>query len=222
MSETQGSAATRPRLSPIRLLIAGVLLVSITGTVVFLFFVITAYTNSPIQISSDFGTVLTPPDAPDNFTLTDTSGSEFQLSDLEGNYTVMSFGYTHCPDVCPVTLTAYKRVKQELADAADNVNFVFVSVDGERDTPELLNRYIQRFDPAFIALTTDNDEVMQAVADDFNVFYEKRELQGTQAGYLVDHTASLFLLNPQGEVIVLYPFGTPPVDIATDILGLLS
>jgi protein SCO1/2 len=173
-------------------------------------------------LTGDFGTVLAPPQQVDNFTLTDTSGNPLPLGDLEGNYTLLSFGYTHCPDVCPLTLTEYRRVKRDLGDMAENVNFVFVSVDGERDTPELLNRYLGRFDPAFIGLTTDDDSLMQTIASDFNVFYEKREIEGTQAGYMVDHTASLFLLNPRGEVIVLYPFGTPPVDIAADIRALVS
>lgn len=150
--------------------------------------------------------------------LESTMGDEFTLNDLRGSYTLVSFGYTHCPDVCPVTLTEFMRVKRELTDAQQQrVQFAFISVDGARDTPELLTRYLQRFDETFIGVSTPDDDVMQQVADGFNVFYEMREVPGTQAAYLVDHTATIFLLDRRGNVVNLYPFGTPPVEIAEDI-----
>ncbi|MEO0565563.1 MAG: SCO family protein [Chloroflexota bacterium] len=177
--------------------------------------------GQPPAIESISGTVLTPPQQLAEFTLTGTDGTPVTLNDLRGSYTILSFGYTHCPDVCPLTLTEYKRVQRELGESADAVDFVFISVDGERDTPEFLGRYLDRFDAGFIGLTTDDDATMRAIADDFNIYYEKRQVEGTASNYLVDHTASTFLINPDGEVIVVYPFGTPPVNIATDIAGLL-
>jgi len=175
----------------------------------------------PPTITSQQGTVLDPPRPIGEFALTGTDGDPITQDVLLGNYTLMSFGYTHCPDVCPLTLTEFKRVKRELGDAAERVNFVFVSVDGERDTPDLLGRYLERFDPAFVGMTTTDEAALNTVTDMFNVFYERREVEGTQASYLVDHTASLFLLDPRGRLIVLYSFGTPPVDIAADIQALL-
>lgn len=164
-----------------------------------------------------------PPKAVNEFTLTGTDGEPFTLDDLRGRYTLIAFGYTHCPDVCPLTLTEFKRVKRELsAEQAAQVNFAFVSVDGERDTPDLLANYLSRFDPAFIGITTTNDRLMQETADAFGVYYEKRVIEGTQAAYLVDHTASSFLLNPDGAIIKVYGFGTPPVEIAADLSGKIS
>ncbi len=150
-------------------------------------------------------------------------GDPVRLADLQGRYTLLSFGYTHCPDVCPLTLTEYRRVKRDLSEGeVDQVQFAFVSVDGERDTPDLLDQYLERFDPAFIGITTADDAVMRQVADGFNVYYEKRQLEGTQASYLVDHTATMFLLAPSGHVAATYPFGTAPQDIAADISSRLS
>jgi protein SCO1/2 len=210
----------QPQVSPIRLILGGiVLLVMVAGVLGVL--VLLAPRSYAVQLSTGKATVLTPPQPLADFTLTGTDGAAIGLDDLRGKYTLMSFGYTHCPDVCPMTLTEYKRVKRELGDQSDEVNFVFVSVDGERDTPDLLGRYLGRFDPDFIGMTTDDDAHMREIADMFNVFYERRTLENTQAAYIVDHTASTFLINPRGEIIALYPFGTPPVDIATDIANLL-
>ena len=210
----------RPQIHPLRLILGGVvLLIMIAGILGVL--VMVSPRTQVIQLSTGAGTALNPPQTLADFTLTGTDGEPFGLENLRGQYTLLSFGYTHCPDVCPLTLTEYKRVQRELGEKANDVNFVFISVDGERDTPDLLGRYLARFDPAFIGMTTDNDAIMREVADDFNIFYERRTFENSQATYLVDHTASLFLLNPRGQIVALYPFGTPPVDIANDLAGLL-
>jgi protein SCO1/2 len=210
----------RRSISPLRLILAGAVLLGMVGgllTALFLF----GPGARTLELPTGSATVLNPPQQLEPFMLTGTDGEPTGLETIRGNYTLLSFGYTHCPDVCPLTLTEYRRVKRELGEASADVNFVFISVDGERDSPDLLGRYLERFDPAFIGMTTTDETLLKAVTSDFNVFYERRVVGGTAASYLVDHTATTFLLNPRGQVIALYPFGTPPVDIAADIASLL-
>ncbi len=193
-------------------------LILISSGVAFLMAVVVIFALNSLQTrrTSSAPTITIPRDVR-QIELVRDGGAPFQLADLRGSYTLLSFGYTHCPDVCPLTLTEYRRVKRDLSDnEAQQVQFAFISVDGERDTPELLDQYLERFDPAFIGITAD-DATMRQVADAFNVYYEMRQLEGTQASYLVDHTATLFLLAPNGNVVQTYPFGTSPQAIAADI-----
>lgn len=210
------SQTTKTRnVNPLRIVFGiALMLVMMAG------FALGIYILTNLQASDEIG--FTVPRAVKNIELDGSNGNPLTIGDLRGNYTLISFGYTHCPDVCPLTLTEYRRVKRELTESErEQVQFVFVSVDGERDTPELLNRYLSRFDEAFIGMTTADNDLMQQFADGFNVFYAKREVEGTQAAYLVDHTATLFLLNSSGNVVNLYPFGTPATEIAQDIAGRL-
>lgn len=210
----------RLQINPLRLILGGVFLLVMIAAVLGGLLLLAPRVQS-VELASGQGTVLNPPQQLAAFTLTGTDGQPTGLDDLRGKYTLLSFGYTHCPDVCPLTLTEYKRVKRELGAQAGAVNFVFVSVDGARDTPDLLGRYLERFDPAFIGMTTADDGHMREIADMFNIYYERRTFENTQATYLVDHTASLFLINPRGQIVALYPFGTPPVSIARDLAGLI-
>ena len=202
-----------------RIIIAAVLMLITTG--VFLGGLIWATQRTNTNFVSAAGTVLTPPDRVRDTTLTNTSNEPMSIGDLNGKYTLLSFGYTHCPDVCPLTLSEFRRVKRELSeDEAEQVNFALISVDGARDTPDLLDRYLERFDPAFIGLTTTDDAALDQLKEDFNLYVEKRVVEGTQASYLMDHTATSFLLNPRGEIIIVYPFGASPVAIAQDLKNL--
>ncbi|GAB4518869.1 MAG: SCO family protein [Anaerolineae bacterium] len=158
-------------------------------------------------------TVLNPPRELTDFTLTSDSGEPLSLSDLEGQYVLTYFGYTRCPDACPMTLLDFKRVKSALGAEAEGVTFLFVSVDGERDTPELIDRYLERYDPAFIGMS-GTDDVLLGIRDEYGLFYERRE---TENGYLVDHTASSFLIDPQGRLVRVYSFTADPAVIAQDL-----
>ncbi len=100
-------------------------------------------------------TPVDPPKALTDFTLPDDKGDALTFSSLQGKYTLMFFGYTHCPDYCPTTLAHWTLIKTALGSDADKLNFVFISVDGERDTPEVMQRYLSRFDDSFIGLTGD-------------------------------------------------------------------
>lgn len=156
--------------------------------------------------------------APD-FTLTGADGQPVSLSGFRGQVVVLYFGYTFCPDVCPTTLTDMKQVMQLLGKQADDVQFIMVSVDPERDTPEKLAEYVTYFDPRFIGLTGTHDEIL-AAATPFGVIFQKHE--GTAAtGYLVDHTASLNVIDQEGRMRLLFPFDADPKDIAGDLEYLL-
>jgi protein SCO1/2 len=133
----------------------------------------------------------------------------------------MFFGYTSCPDVCPTTLAEAKRVLEGLGDDADRVTFLFITVDPERDTPEVLGTYVTAFHPAIVGLTgAPND--LATVRQDYGVFAEKEVLEGSAAGYIVNHTARVFLVDAEGRLRLSYSFGTPSGDVLEDIRHLLG
>lgn len=167
------------------------------------------------------GTVLDPPKEIGDFTLTSQTGDPLSLSDLRGKAVLLFFGYTNCPDVCPTTLSEFKQVKRELGDAADRVAFVFASVDGERDTPERLAAYVGAFDPDFIGLTGD-EATLREIGRDYGLFFQRSSYDDTQADYLVDHTASSFVVGPEGRLRIVYPYATDPAIIAEGIVALLD
>jgi protein SCO1/2 len=166
------------------------------------------------------GTILDPPRELADFTLTSHTGEPFRLSDLSGKAAVLFFGYTFCPDVCPITLSDFKLVKRELGEDAANVAFVFISVDGERDTPERLAMYVGAFDPDFIGLTGD-EPTLRTIARDYGVFFQREVYENTEADYLVSHTASSFVVDPDGRLRIVYPYDTDPVIIAQGIQNML-
>lgn len=172
------------------------------------------------DINVPMGTRLNPPLVLTDFTLTTHSNTSLSLSDLQGRVVLLYFGYTFCPDVCPATLADLVHVKRDLGDAAQNVAFIFVSVDGERDTPEVLARYMQSFDSSFIGLQGD-ERTLRRIGSEYGLLYERRNIAGTSAEYLVDHTASIYLIDTEGRLNVIYPFGTPPETISADIRELL-
>jgi protein SCO1/2 len=160
-----------------------------------------------------------PTTAPD-VTLPSSTGQPVSLSDFRDKLVLLYFGYTFCPDVCPTTLTAVNKALEAMGDKADDVQVVMVSVDPERDTPEVLANYLSNFNPNFIGLSGTPDEIASA-ATPFGVFYEKHE--GSAAtGYLVDHTASVMVLDREGRLRLVIPFETPPEDIAADLKQLLK
>lgn len=166
------------------------------------------------------GTVLDPPRAVADFTLTDQAGQPFHLSDLAGKPALLFFGYTNCPDVCPTTLAEFKRVKALLGDDAAKVAFVFVSVDGARDTPERLAAYVGAFDPDFIGLTGD-EATLRRIGQDYGLFFQRTDY-GSDDNYLVDHTASSFVIGPEGKLRVVIPYATEPAAIVARLRPLLD
>lgn len=138
-----------------------------------------AFKNLDITGSKSFGT---------DFSLTDHTGKRRTLEDFRGKVVVMFFGYTHCPDVCPTTLAELRAVMDTLGKDADRVQVLFVTVDPERDTQDLLAKYVPAFDPRFIGLRPANETELKKVASDFKVFYSK--VPGSSPdNYTMDHTA---------------------------------
>ncbi len=165
------------------------------------------------------GTELEPPNPAPALDLTDQSGQPFSLDQLEGKAVLLFFGFTNCPDVCPLTLSDFGAVRAELGEQAEDVAVVFVTVDPARDTPERMAEYLQFFDASYIGLT-GTDEQIAAAAQGYGVYYQAQESDST-LGYLVDHTAGSFVIDPDGNYRLLYAYGTDPAIIAEDVRHLL-
>ncbi|MGD2076760.1 MAG: SCO family protein [Chloroflexota bacterium] len=166
------------------------------------------------------GILLPAPEPVSDFTLTTHRGQKAQLSDLRGQIAVLYFGYTYCPDVCPTTLATLSEAVSQLKPAEkEQVQVVMVTVDPARDTVDVLADYLTHFDPAFLGLTGSEEEIALA-AEALGIYHQKGE--GSPAsGYLVDHTATVSVLDKEGRLRLLFPFGTPAEDIAADLQQLL-
>ncbi len=157
--------------------------------------------------------------APD-FTLTNADGQEVQLSDFQDKIVLLYFGYTFCPDVCPSSLSDLKLVQNKLDESGEKIQVIMVTIDPERDTPEKIAEYVAHFHPTFIGLSGTKEEI-DAAGEGYGVYYERHE--GTAAtGYLVDHTARIFVIEPGGTYRLSFGFGTPVDDIVSDLRLLLK
>lgn len=152
--------------------------------------------------------------------LTDTTGKVRTLADFRGKVVAVFFGYTFCPDVCPTTLGEMKSVLARLGDDAKKVQIIFVTVDPERDTPELLAKYVTAFDPGFLGLYGDREATAEA-AKSFRVFYEKVPGSSPKT-YSINHTAGTYLIDPQGRLRLFVRYGQDVDAIAGDIRLLLQ
>jgi protein SCO1/2 len=152
--------------------------------------------------------------------LTDPDGRVRTLADFKGKVVVVFFGFTQCPDVCPSTLAELAQVKQSLGPDGERLQGVFVTVDPERDTPELLKAYVTTFDPAFVGLRGDAAQTA-ATAKEFKVYYAK--VPGKSPGsYSIDHTAGSYVFDPQGRVRLFVRYGTGAQALASDLQKLLA
>lgn len=148
-----------------------------------------------------------------DFNLTQHQGSAFTLAHLKGKWSFIFFGYTHCPDICPVTLTLLHQVKQKLVahpEYIDDTQYIFVSVDGQRDTPEKLAKYVNYFDPQLIGASGTEQQV-NALTRQLGIVYI-RQPETTAGQYFIDHSATIVLINPQGEIAEQF---TAPHAVAT-------
>jgi protein SCO1/2 len=148
--------------------------------------------------------------------LTRADGTSFQLSKMRGEIVLLFFGYTSCPDICPTTLAELNQALEKLdQDDADRVQVVFITVDPERDTPERTQVYVNNFNPEFIGLSGDESELIK-VWDDYGVFREIDE-GSSAAGYLVNHTARVSLIDGNGNIRISFPFDMGVEDIVHDL-----
>jgi protein SCO1/2 len=181
------------------------------------------YLDLQEQTLKDGGvTAITPPRSVEDFTLTSHDGQPFVLSEHRGKAIVLFFGYTHCPDVCPLTLHEMARTQSALGPLAESVEFLFISVDGERDTPEWLQTYLgTRGVDTFITGLTGTEGEIRVIGADYGLYFSRNTETSSQAAYLVDHTASSFLIDPDGRLSAIMRFGTEPDTIVDAIKAVL-
>jgi protein SCO1/2 len=172
-------------------------------------------------IAQSGGMVVSNPRQIPDYALVDMDGKPFKLSQLKGRSVLIFFGYTFCPDVCPLTLAELKQIKALLGPQAADVAVLYVSVDPERDTPEVLKRYIGAFDPEFLAATGDI-ETLRRFATEFGAAFEKQKPAGTSASYLVAHTSFTYLLDRDGRWRMTFAFKTPVDAVARDTLRIVQ
>jgi len=151
--------------------------------------------------------------------LTDFNGQARKLADFRGKAVVVFFGYTHCPDVCPTTMSELASAMKKLGAEADKVQVLFVTADPERDTPEILKQYVTAFDPRFLGLRGTSEQTAQA-GKDFKVLIQKNP--GNTANYTVDHSSGTYLYDPQGRLRVYVSYGQGADVFAHDIAALLK
>jgi protein SCO1/2 len=153
--------------------------------------------------------------------LTDAEGRAFDLAAQRGKLTFVYFGYTHCPDACPTTLTDWARARKLLGDKAQAVHFVFVSVDPERDTPEIAQRYARQFDSTFTGLVATTAQ-LESVKNVWGFAVERDEMPGMKMGeYGVSHPAGVYFVDGDGKLKFVFAPGSKPDEIASDLKRLL-
>ncbi len=141
------------------------------------------------------------------FELVDHHGNRFTQDDLKGKYTLLYFGYTHCPDVCPMGLTVIAETLALLGEKRKDFRVVMVTVDPERDTPQVLKEYMENFGPEFIGLTGTPEQI-RTMARHWRAFY--RKTPEDDGGYEMDHSAIIFLLDKQGKYLKHFSYNTTP------------
>lgn len=155
-----------------------------------------------------------------DFRLPDARGQERSLQEFRGKVVVVFFGFTQCPDVCPTALNDLAEVKRQLGTSGDKVQGVFITVDPQRDTPEVLQAYMASFDPSFVALRGTPEQLAQVVQE-FKVYFKK--VEGQQAGaYTMDHTAASFVYDTQGRLRLYVRANAGPKVLLEDLRLLLK
>ncbi len=183
-------------------------------------FLAVAAATTGCKPASFHGTAYDPPEHAPGVVLQEASGARFSLADQKGKVVLLFFGYTHCPDICPTTLSDWKRVKTQLGRDTTRVRFVFISVDPSRDDPATVGQYVSQFDPGFIGATADSATIAN-IEHAFHVT-STREASGSANGYAVAHASQTFVVDKFGDLRLVYSFGMPIADVVSDIRLLLK
>ncbi len=154
-----------------------------------------------------------------SLTLTDHNGQRRTLEDFQGKVVTLFFGFTHCPDVCPTTLGEMAAVMKELGGDAGRVQVLFVTVDPDRDTADVLKRYVPAFHPSFLGLTGSTEDIART-AREFKIFYQRQSLPG--GAYTMDHSAGTYILDAQGRLRLFASYGAGAPALLHDIRLLLQ
>ena len=149
------------------------------------------------------------------FELVDQNGKPFTQDDLKGKYSLIYFGYTFCPDVCPTELQAMSSALELLGPLAKKIRPVMISVDPDRDKPEVLKEYLTNFYPGFVGLTGTPEQVRKA-ARAYRAYYKKVDEKGSSE-YLMDHSSIVYFMDPEGRYLKHFAYGTPPEKMADGI-----
>ncbi|MEK6751052.1 MAG: SCO family protein [Chloroflexota bacterium] len=166
------------------------------------------------------GTIIQSPESSFDFTLTSVNG-DVSLSDFRGKYVLIYFGYIFCPDICPATLANVGQALRSMSGSqAEDVQLLMISLDPERDTPEKLAEYVAHFHPSFIGVTGSQEQLAE-VTSLYGIFYEKH-VGSAASGYLIDHTATLLVIDREGYLKLVFPFGVTSKDIADDLKYMLK
>jgi protein SCO1 len=172
------------------------------------------------------GTQIVPPAAAFDITGVDGEGTPFRLSEHQGEYTLVNFGYTFCPDICPLTLSDlarfYRELEEQNAALAAQVNVVFVSVDPERDTPEVLDAYTNAFHESFYGIHVADEATLEAIKEGYRVTSSKRPAAGNADHYFVDHSTGIYVVDRDGNIPLFFSYDTEPAQILADMTYLLQ
>jgi protein SCO1/2 len=166
------------------------------------------------------GSVLDPPASAADFILTDQNGQPFTLSQQHGKVALVYFGYTHCPDECPLTMTTFARVRAALGDKADSVRFIFITVDPDRDTRDQIRSYLAKFDPTIIGLNGSLDE-LAPVWKNYGVFVSIPE-HNLVFNYSVNHISRIYAIDEKGNLRMTYTIDVDSSILADDVRHLIA
>jgi len=153
------------------------------------------------------------------FGLKDFNGRIRTLEDFKGKVVVLFFGFTHCPDICPTTLTDLKKTMVLLKDKASAVQVIFITLDPARDTEDVLKKFIPTFNSSFLGLTGTESDI-DKVANQLKIF-NKKVNDGSKAGYTIDHSAGLYVIDKKGSIKLHISNGQKPEDLASDLAKLI-
>lgn len=165
--------------------------------------------------------VFKPSRAAPDFSLQGSDGSEVKLSRYRNHVVALGFGFTSCADVCPVTLAKLAGIRKKLGPAGREFQVLYITVDPERDRPDRLQQYLANFDPTFIG-ATGSPEQLAGVYKAYGIFASKEQAKGSQSKYAVHHSSFVYLIDREGSLRAMFPFGQPIEDIAHDVKVLLN
>ena len=186
--------------------------------VLLLLFFFTPIATSATESAGLKAGVFSPPRLAPEFSLRGSDGAELKLSRYRGKVVVLAFGFTHCPAVCPVTLAVLAQARKQLGATADGIQVVFVTVDPERDKAEHMRKYLSGFDPTFIGGTGMPDQ-LASVRKNYGVVATKVASAG---GYAVDHSSSIYMIDREGKLHAMMPYGHSADDYVHDLKILLK
>ncbi|MCE9633408.1 MAG: SCO family protein [Methylophilales bacterium] len=186
----------------------------------FLLLGLSACSNSQSPDASQFvGSDMTDVTLSSDFVLPDHNGTPRKLADFHGKVVALFFGYTHCPDVCPTTMTDLAGALKLMGEKANDVQVLFISLDPERDSAEVLKKFVPSFNPTFLGLSGDSAQTIK-VTQDFKVYFAKQE-SNSKAGYTIDHSSGVYVFDKKGVLRVIMKSGQSQKEIAHDLSLLL-